>query len=632
MGTVKRQTGSAKKGGSPSKVSGSSENEAFHSNDEILTAATVVFGMRKGLVRLDPKGPEYVAQHKAERGLTRLWHASVDAGPSTVPLLEVMRKHRLSHMEREILAALLMDKLGLLDSRIREVADVLRVLLVAPPHMMRALRYLSEQGKLYRGGLFYFEDLDEEVCERKLCVDPNLLDRVLHGDSVAPAALSVRKEKDLFVALGRLTQIMQQKSDKLAEIQRGNSNRSQFLRYARRQKAFLEQLDRMLDLHPKWSLAKVRKDMSSEPDWMMLLALVGKTMEHIDANDRLFSGAGLARVVCRKREEFSAGLARLVSTAPLLQKGYVQLCAGDILPFQESPDGIKHAEFELTDDALQKLGLEETRREAFKKVAGLRSAQVKLSDLVLSAETSAGIQLALSHAQKSEVLMKQWGLGEVFSYGKGATKLFYGPPGTGKTATAEAIAHELNKPLLVVDYSKVQNCLVGQTEKNIASTFRRARQHNAVLFWDEADAMFSDRDKSGTAWEVRDVNVLLQEIERFDGVCILATNRKLTLDKALERRITAKVEFPRPDHNIRKGIWKRLIPSTLPVAADVDFASLAAFDLSGGEIKNVVLNAARQAVARGTSGPVTPQDFEKAVEMETRQGWSGSNRGPVGFV
>ena len=183
-------------------------------------------------------------------------------------------------------------------------------------------------------------------------------------------------------------------------------------------------------------------------------------------------------------------------------------------------------------------------------------------------------------------------------YGSGVTLLFYGPPGTGKTATAEAIAHELGMPLLVADYAKIQNCWVGQTEKNISSTFRKARKHRAVLFWDEADAMFFDRDSASRAWEVRDVNVLLQEIERFEGVCILATNRKATLDKALERRITAKIEFPRPDRLLRESIWKRLLPSGMPLAKDVDITELARKDLSGGEIKNVILNAARAACGR----------------------------------
>jgi ATP-dependent 26S proteasome regulatory subunit len=124
--------------------------------------------------------------------------------------------------------------------------------------------------------------------------------------------------------------------------------------------------------------------------------------------------------------------------------------------------------------------------------------------------------------------------------------------------------------------------------------------------------------------------VLLQELERFDGVCILSTNRKVTLDPALERRIAVKVEFERPDLNIRREIWRRMIPDKMPLL-DVDIEQLAARDLTGGEIKNVVLNAARIALAREGKGPVTMADFERAIAMETTNRWSKQGGGPIGF-
>jgi len=145
----------------------------------------------------------------------------------------------------------------------------------------------------------------------------------------------------------------------------------------------------------------------------------------------------------------------------------------------------------------------------------------------------------------------------------------------------------------VANYAQIQGCFVGQTEKNIVATFREAKAKDAVLFWDEADAMFFDRDLASHTWEVRDVNVLLQEIERFDGVCILATNRKITLDKALERRITLKVEFDPPNRESREAIFKKLIPAKMPLARDVSFAKLADLELSGGEIKNCLLYTSR---------------------------------------
>lgn len=185
---------------------------------------------------------------------------------------------------------------------------------------------------------------------------------------------------------------------------------------------------------------------------------------------------------------------------------------------------------------------------------------------------------------------------------------------------------------MVANYAEIQNCFVGQTEKNIVRIFREATEADAVLFWDEADAMFYDRDSAMRSWEVRDVNVLLQELERFPGVCILATNRKGTLDKALERRITLKIEFERPDRALRERIWRKTIPSGMPVGGDVDLRVLAEKDLTGGEIKNVVLNAARIALARNKKGPVGMADFEEALRLECSGQWSRKRNGQIGFA
>jgi len=132
-------------------------------------------------------------------------------------------------------------------------------------------------------------------------------------------------------------------------------------------------------------------------------------------------------------------------------------------------------------------------------------------------------------------------------------------------------------------------------------------------------------------WEVRDVNVLLQELERFEGICILATNRKITLDKALERRITLKVEFERPDRKQRREIWAKFLPHKLPLERDVELDELSVWELAGGEIKNVVLNAARIAVKRDECGPVTMQDFREAVAMEYMGRWNRNHQGRIGF-
>jgi len=222
-------------------------------------------------------------------------------------------------------------------------------------------------------------------------------------------------------------------------------------------------------------------------------------------------------------------------------------------------------------------------------------------------------------------MFDKWGLSEILSYGTSVTALFSGPPGTGKTACAEAFSYQLNKPIITVNYSEMQSKWVGETEKKIVKIFREAQDSQAVLFWDEADAMFYDRDSASHNWEVRDVNILLQELERFEGVCILSTNRKIRLDKALERRIAIKIEFERPDRQLRRQIWNTLVPKSMPLSPDVSIEDLSEEDLSGGEIKNIVLNAARLSLMREDHAVVTMIDFEKAIQMERQGSWTASS-------
>lgn len=143
--------------------------------------------------------------------------------------------------------------------------------------------------------------------------------------------------------------------------------------------------------------------------------------------------------------------------------------------------------------------------------------------------------------------------------------------------------------------------------------------------------MFFSRDSARWNWEAREVNVLLQELERFEGVCVLATNRTVALDPALERRIAIKVAFERPDRAQRRSIWEKLLPKKMPLGREINLDELSHEDLVGGEIKNVILNASRFALQRDERGPVTMADFRKAVELERSGQWSRANRTRIGF-
>jgi SpoVK/Ycf46/Vps4 family AAA+-type ATPase len=221
-------------------------------------------------------------------------------------------------------------------------------------------------------------------------------------------------------------------------------------------------------------------------------------------------------------------------------------------------------------------------------------------DVVLPPETLAALDHALQLIRKHDLIFREWGLGERHSTGLGLAFHFAGPPGTGKTICAEALAHALSRQLLVVRYAEIESRWVGQTSKHVASVFRAAERQNAVLFFDEADAIAGRRFSSASAGYEREanatVNVLLQELERFNGVIIFATNLAASLDPAFERRIRTHVLFGLPGPEERERIWRSQLHQRTPLADDVDFHALAeAFPRSGGDIKNAVLKAAQLA-------------------------------------
>jgi len=225
------------------------------------------------------------------------------------------------------------------------------------------------------------------------------------------------------------------------------------------------------------------------------------------------------------------------------------------------------------------------------------------ADVVLPPETRRTLDDALAQVRNHNLIFSRWGLGERHASGLGLAFNFAGPPGTGKTICAEAIAHSLGMKLLVVDYAELESMWMGETPKNIAAAFRSAVEQNAVLFFDEADAIAVRRTAGAALAQEREsnvtVNVLLREVEAFNGVVIFATNLAANFDPAFERRIRTHVRFLMPGFDERERIWHvQIHPRKTPLAADVNFRELAErFAASGGEIKNAVLKAASAAAA-----------------------------------
>jgi SpoVK/Ycf46/Vps4 family AAA+-type ATPase len=227
--------------------------------------------------------------------------------------------------------------------------------------------------------------------------------------------------------------------------------------------------------------------------------------------------------------------------------------------------------------------------------------QRSFDDVVLPERTHRALDHALALVRKHDLIFRQWGLAERHTTGLGLAFHFAGPPGTGKTICAEALAYTLDRKLLVVRYSELESRWVGQTAKHVASVFRAAERQDAVLFFDEADAIAGRRFTTMQAAVEREVNsvvnVLLHELESFPGIVIFATNLAANMDPAFERRIRTHILFEMPDLDARERIWRvQLHPRKTPLADDVDFRALAeAYPRSGGDIKNAVLKAAQLA-------------------------------------
>jgi hypothetical protein len=227
------------------------------------------------------------------------------------------------------------------------------------------------------------------------------------------------------------------------------------------------------------------------------------------------------------------------------------------------------------------------------------------ADLVLPDDRVAQLRELCDQIRFSRLVLDGWGFGGTRGRARraGVTALFSGPPGTGKTLAAEVIAGAVGLDLFAVDLSSVVSKYIGETEKNLARVFDEAAACNAMLFFDEADALFGRRTEVTDAHD-RYANIetgyLLQRIEQHPGVVLLATNLRQNLDDAFTRRLRFLVDFPFPDEADRQRIWRAHVPARAPIGDDVDFAYLArVFSLAGGNIRNVMLAAAFLAAADG---------------------------------
>ena len=276
-------------------------------------------------------------------------------------------------------------------------------------------------------------------------------------------------------------------------------------------------------------------------------------------------------------------------------------------------DALKHAralstmaqEKEISRDKLFKGCYNQMSSELTQKATKIK-ANFGFEDIVMNPSQRETLEHAIDQMNFRKQVYENWHYTKKYPYGRGLSILLFGAPGTGKSMCAQVIAHELNLELYRVDLSKVIDKYVGETEKSISMIFREAKKCNVVLFFDECDTLFAKRSDDGGSNQASNNNktaLLLQEVEAYDGVSVLATNYKHNIDPAFFRRMKYIVEFQFPDPDTREMLWRTTIPKDTPIADDVDIRFLAEkFEFVGGNIKNCILNAAFLAAADPEAG------------------------------
>lgn len=267
---------------------------------------------------------------------------------------------------------------------------------------------------------------------------------------------------------------------------------------------------------------------------------------------------------------------------------------------------------------------EAARGIAAPKLAGLArkiETPFSWSDIVLPDNQLVQLKEIASHAKRAQVVFESWGYARNFSYGRGIAALFEGQSGTGKTMAASIIGRVLGLDVYQIDLSCVVSKYIGETEKNLSRIFAEAQDSSAVLFFDEADALFGKRSEVKDAHD-RYANIetayLLQRMEEYSGIVILATNMKQNLDQAFVRRMRFIIHFPFPTDDDRERIWQKVFPPDAPLGDDINFRWLSRkLKIAGGNIKNISLRAAFLALE--SNGVIGMECLVEAAKRESEK-------------
>jgi ATPase family associated with various cellular activities (AAA)/Winged helix domain, variant len=298
----------------------------------------------------------------------------------------------------------------------------------------------------------------------------------------------------------------------------------------------------------------------------------------------------------------------LLSAAKADVNGHVSSLVGQ---FNLNLAGIRASVYEALDsggdsETLHRALWQAGRSQARARLEGLAQRiqpVAQWDDLVLPPAEKAMLQEISSHVKHRAKVYESWGFGGTSRRGLGISAMFAGSSGTGKTMAAEVLANTLLLDLYRIDLSSVISKYIGETEKNLRRVFDAAEEGGAILFFDEADALFGKRSEvkdSHDRYANIEVNYLLQRMESYRGLAVLATNMRSALDPAFLRRIRFVVNFPFPDFSYREQIWQRVFPPATPVES-LDASLLARVVIPGGNIRNIAMNAAFRAAEEGTA-------------------------------
>jgi len=249
--------------------------------------------------------------------------------------------------------------------------------------------------------------------------------------------------------------------------------------------------------------------------------------------------------------------------------------------------------------------------------AKLVTTKMDWSDLILNSKTAQAINDLKIWMQHNDAFMQEWQMDKKVKPGYRA--LFYGPSGTGKTLTATLIGKQFQKDVYRIDLSQVVSKYIGETEKNLEKIFNKAENKDWILFFDEADALFGKRSNLQSAHDKyanQEVSYLLQRVEDFAGLIILASNLKANIDQAFIRRFNAIIHFPMPNKEERLALWKSTVPAKAQLADDIDLSVIAAkYELSGSAIVSVIHYSSLQTIFRNEN-TISQKDLIEGIRKE----------------